>query len=284
VAVEATVVIEATPQGFGAQLKSLWRYRGFYGFLFREITMRKFKDTLLGFWWLILRPLVATAMFVIPFTFVAPMTAVSDVPYPIFFLSGFLVWNLFHTVVTYTPRTLLWMRGVMRRTYFPRLLVPLAGFGSPLIECAVLAVVLLLTVGVYWVRGGVFPLVLGWHTLLLLPCMAGALLFGLSIGMIASVVALFFRDVVFTMGYLIQGFMLLTPVVYPVSFIPVGYQWVLFVVNPMAQLVLVGRFAITGQGSVETGFFALSLGMGAAAFLASTLFFLRAERFLADEL
>ena len=283
-AIETTVVIEATPQRLGARLRSLWRYRGFYRFLFKEIMMRKFRDTILGFWWLIVRPLLPVAMFVVPFTFVAPLTGDEDAPYPLFFLSGFIAWNLFHATATFVPRTLMWMRGIMRRAYFPRLLVPLAGFGSPLIECAVLVSVFALTVSVYWIKDSQFPLEMGWHTLLLLPSMVAALLLGLSIGMVASVVALFFRDVIFSIGYLIQAFMLLTPVVYPVSFIPEQYRWLLYVLNPMAQLVEVSRFALTGRGEFLPGFFALSLAMALAAFIASTLFFLRAETHLADEM
>jgi lipopolysaccharide transport system permease protein len=284
VGLDATVVIEATPPGLWARCLALWRYRGFYGFLFREITMRKFRDTLLGFWWLILRPLLPTALFVIPFTFVQPLSTSGDLPYPLFFLSGFVTWTLFQSTLTFTPRTLLWMRSVMRRTYFPRVLVPLAGFGPPLIEVSVLLAIFALTTVAYRVRLGHVPLNLGAHTLLLVPAMMGALVLGISIGMVTSVIALFFRDVVFTMGYVTQIFMLLTPVVYPVHFVPDRYQWLLFTFNPMAELVETSRVALTGRGRIDPPFLAISLFTIGMVFVMSVIFFLRAETHLADEM
>ena len=78
---EPVVVIEARPDTPVARLRSLWRYRGFYGFLFKEITTRKSRGTLLGFWWLILRPLIPAAGFIFAFAFVHPLDSGTAVPY-----------------------------------------------------------------------------------------------------------------------------------------------------------------------------------------------------------
>jgi lipopolysaccharide transport system permease protein len=284
VASKPITIIEARPQSLSAQLASLWQYRGFYGFLFREITMKKFRDTFLGFWWLILRPLIPAAVFITLFTVVRPQEGSEELPYPLFYLSGFITWNLFHSTVIFMPRTLLWMRGIMRRTYFPRLLVPLAGFGPPLIEFVVLVTGLVLTVVFYWVKGGHFPLRLGWEMLWLLPCPLAALLLGVAVGMVASVVALFFRDVVFSMSYLVQMLMFLTPVIYPVSIVPESYRWLLYSLNPMAKLVEVSRWALTGEGEFDPFFFFLSIGTVLVLLLGSVVFFLRAETHLADQM
>ena len=118
----------------------------------------------------------------------------------------------------------------------------------------------------------------------MLPCFFCALGFGVALGMFASVVALFFRDLVFSISYFAQMFMFLTPVIYPVSFIPESYRWLLYTFNPMAKLVEVSRWALTGQGEFDHFFFMLSVGTTLAMFLASVVFFLRAEIYLADQI
>jgi lipopolysaccharide transport system permease protein len=280
-----TVVIEARPETLSARLRALWRYRGFYGFLFNEILMRKARGTLLGFWWLILRPLIPAAGFIIAFAFVAPMETGHDIPYPVFFLSGFIPWRLFQGTLTLLPRTLMWTRAIMQRTYFPRLLVPLAGFGPALIELAILCAVFAIVVTVSsWGSDASSPLQVGWQMGWLLPCLLAALVFALAIGMVLSIVVLFFRDVVFSVGYIAQLFMFLTPVLYPPTFVPESYRWALYALNPMAPIVETSRWALTGRGVFEPLFVALSFGTILLAFAASVIFFLRAETHLGDQM
>jgi lipopolysaccharide transport system permease protein len=281
---QPTVVIEARPETTLARLKSLWRYRAFYGFLFKEIMMRKARGTLLGVWWLIIRPLVPAVTFIFAFTAIKPIGTPGDTPYPIFLLSGLMTWQLFQSGVTYLPRTMTWTQSIMRRTYFPRLLIPLAGFGPPLIEVGLLCVVFAVVVGMSWSGTGQWPLHLGWQTFWLLPAILGALLFALSIGMVMSIVALFFRDVRFIVGYFAQIFMFLTPVVYPVTFIPQQYHWLLYVLNPMAQMVEASRWALIGIGEFSVPFFCLSYGVILLFLVGGVTFFLRAEVFLGDQL
>lgn len=277
------IVIEARPDTIEGNLRALWRYRGFYGFLFKEILLRKARGTLLGVWWLVLRPLIPAVGYLIAFTVVAPITTGHDVPYPIFFLSGFIPWRLFEGTLTTLPRTLNWMRSIMQRTYFPRLLVPLAGFGPVLIELGMLVGLLVISVGVTW-WGGSMPLRLGWHTLWLFPCLVGALMLALAFGMVLSVVALFFRDVVFTVGYVTQLLMFATPIVYPVTFVPQKYRWVVYALNPMAEIVTTSRLALTGRGEFEPWLLAQSFLTIVALFGLGVTFFLRAERHLGDQL
>jgi lipopolysaccharide transport system permease protein len=278
-----TVVIEARPETIGQRLRALWRYRGFYGFLFKEILMRKARGTLLGVWWLIIRPLIAALGFIATVVFLIPEQATGAIPYPVFFLSGFIPWRLFQGTLTVLPRSLMWTRGIMQRTYFPRLLVPLAGFGPVLIELAVLVVLFGIVVGVA-ASNGPMPLTLHWRMLWIVPCLAGALLFAMAFGMITSVVALFFRDVVFSVSYIAQMFMFATPVLYSIDVIPAAHRWIVYVLNPMSQIVIVARWALTGQGAFEGAFVALAFATILASFAASVTFFLRAETYLGDQL
>jgi lipopolysaccharide transport system permease protein len=172
----------------------------------------------------------------------------------------------------------------MQRTYFPRILVPFAGFGSVLLEVAALTVVFLIVVAhALWV-GGPAPVRFGWQTLWLIPALLGALLFALAIGSVLGIVALFFRDVIYSVGFMAQLFMLATPVLYPVTFVSAPYRWVVYVLNPMAQIVMLSRWALTGQGGFDPLFVALSFLTILLVFAACVTFFLRAEMHLGDQL
>jgi lipopolysaccharide transport system permease protein len=276
-------IIEARPDTTAGTLRAMWRYRGFYRFLFKEILLRKARGTLLGFWWLILRPLIAAIGYIVAFSVVAPIATGHEVPYPIFFLSGFIPWRFFEGTLTTLPRSLMWTRGIMQRTYFPRLLVPLAGFGPVLVELAILVTLFLGYVGFAW-WGGEMPLRLGAHTWWLLPCLLAALMMALAFGMVLSIVALFFRDIVFTIGYIAQLFMFATPVLYPISFVPEQYRWVVYTLNPMAEVVTMSRLALTGRGEYEPWLLAQSFATILVLFILGVTFFLRAERHLGDQL
>ena len=282
--IRPTLIIEARPDTLWGSVRALWRYRGFYGFLFKTILLRKARNTLLGFWWLILRPVVTAVGLLFAFMQVAPVTTGHDVPYPVFFLSGFIPWRMFQGTVAVLPRSLMWTRGIMQRTYFPRILVPLAGFGSVLLEIvALIGVFLIVVAHAVWV-GGPAPVRLGWQLLWLLPALLGALLFAIAIGSVLGIVALFFRDVIYSVGFMAQLFMFATPVLYPVTFVSEPYRWVVFVLNPMAQIVMLSRWALTGEGGFDPFFIALSFATILLVFFACVTFFLRAEMHLGDQL
>jgi lipopolysaccharide transport system permease protein len=280
---ETITIIEARPRTIAARLAALWHYRAFYPLLLKEISMKKFRGTMLGFWWLVLRPLIPTAMAVITFTFVVRMET-HGLPYAIFYFSGFITWYLFQSNVMFMPRTLLWMQGMSRRIYYPKLLVPLASVGPSFVELLVTLSLFGATLLFFLFTTGSTHLRVGWEMLWFLPCLILTLLFSVAIGMVTSVIALFFRDVVFTVSYFAQMLFFLTPVIYPVSFIPDGYRGVLYVLNPMAQLVETSRWSLIGAGDFQFVFFASTCVTITLAFFLSVAFFLRAETYLADQM
>jgi lipopolysaccharide transport system permease protein len=280
-----TVVIEARPDTLPAVLRALWRYRGFYGLLFKDLLMRRARGTLLGIWWVLLRPLSAAGGYIAAFTVVAPsVTAGSDIPYPIFFLSGFITWRLFQATLQHVPRSLTRSRSIMAKTYFPRLLVPFAGFGLALIEVGLLLIIFIaLAAWTAW-NGPTSPVALRLATLWLIPCLIGSLLFALAFGMVLGIIALFFRDIMYSARYFSQLMMLVTPVLYPPEAVPGSFRWLVFALNPMAQMVTVSRWALTGQGQFEAEFVALAFATILVVFGLAVWFVLRAETQLGDQL
>ncbi len=280
---QPTIVIEAQPDTVGARFRSLWQYRAFLGFLSKEIVMRRARGTLLGFWWVLLRPLMPAVTLIFTFTSVKPVDTPGDVPYAVFFLSGYVTWRVFQSALQYLPRTMTWTQSIMRRAYFPRLLVPVAGLAPTLIEFALLCGAFVVVVISAWWHDGRLPLRVGPEMLALVPAVIGALMFSLAIGMPTAVIALFFRDVRYAIRSFANVFMFLTPVVYPVTFIPEQYRWAMYAFNPMAAVVELSRWALIG-GQIDWRYVALSFATNTLLFIASVVFFMRAETHLGDQL
>lgn len=280
---EQITTIEPRRSGADARLSELVEYRSFYRFLFKEIMIRRWRNTLLGAWWLIIRPLVPATMAVIAFTFIVPMPSYG-LPYPIFYLSGFIAWTAFHATVTFVPRTMLMMRAIMKRSYFPRLLVPLAGIGPALIEITVSIVLFLIALAFFGIERHELFLRLDWGLMLFPLCVIMAIVFALAIGIVASIAALFVRDVIFTVPYFASVLMFLTPVIYPVTFVPESTRWIFYLLNPMAKIVETARWSLTGEGGLEPFWLLVSCGTIAGLFLASAWFFMRVETVMADAL
>ena len=280
---QPTIVIEARPDTIGARLRALWQYRAFLGFLSKEIVMRRARGTLLGFWWVLFRPLMPVVTLIFTFTSVKPVETPGGVPYSVFFLSGYVTWRIFQSALSFLPRTMTWTQSIMRRAYFPRLLVPIAGLAPTLIEFALLLVAFVVVVVSAWWSDGRLPLRIGWQTLAVIPAVIGALMFALTVGMPTAVISLFFRDVRYAIRSFASVFMFLTPVVYPVTFIPEQYRWAMYAFNPMAAIVELSRWALIG-GSLSLGYVALSFTTNILLFTVSVAFFLRAEAYLGDQL
>jgi lipopolysaccharide transport system permease protein len=281
---QPTIVIEARPESVAARLRSLWQYRAFLGFLSKEIVMRRARGTLLGFWWVLFRALAPVVTLIFTFTSVKPVETSAGVPYSVFFLSGYITWRVFQSSLTYLPRVMTWTQGIMRRAYFPRLLVPLAGLAPTLIEFALLIVAFVVVTSVAWWNDGHLAVRIGWRMLAVVPAIIGAFMFALAIGMPTAIIALFFRDVRYAIRSFAGVFMFLTPVVYPVTFIPEQYRWAMYAFNPMAAIVELSRWALIGSGELNPLYIALSFATNVVLFAASTAFFLRAEAHLGDQL
>lgn len=278
-----TTIIEARPKTILSQLRAGWQFRSFYTYLLWEITIRKFRDTMLGFWWLILRPLIPALVMIVLFTGVVRLDT-GSVPYPIFLLSGMVVWNAFQATLVFMPRTLLWMRGMMRRIYFPRILIPAASVGPSGLEIAVNVSLLAVCIAYYFITTGSSHLVVSWAMLLYPVSIICALMIGMGLGMMLSVVAVLMRDIVFTVPYFVQIAMLFSPVVYPLSVIPEHVRWIVLLLNPMAVLIETARFSLTGVGYFNPAWFAVAVLWSVLILGLSIWFFLRAETHLSDHL
>ncbi len=274
-------IIELRSATLSGRIRAAWQYRRYYPILLREITMRRFRNTVLGFWWLILRPLIPTIIAITTFTYFVEVNT-GDVPYGIFFLAGFIPWNLLQSSSHFMSRTLMWTRGLMKKMYLPKMLIPPASVGPPMIELGITFAALIVLTVIYGFSDGKSYIVFSWGLLLFPVCIILAFILALSIGMVISVVALLMRDIIYSVNYVMQMLMFVTPVVYPVSSLPPNVQWAFVVFNPMTGVIETARWSITGSGAFEPLWFLVSLVEISVIAVLCLTFFARAESYLSD--
>jgi lipopolysaccharide transport system permease protein len=253
-------------------LKEIWLYHELLGFLvWRDIKIR-YKQTALGGLWAILQPLVAMIIFGALFGRVAGMKGDGS-PYPLFVFSGLVPWTFFANAVGLSSNSLVGSEQMIRKIYFPRILVPLGSIlalGLDLIISLGFMALLML-----YYRWPVSPGLL-WIPLLLL----GTLLATSGIGLFLAALNVQYRDVKYVLPFATQMAFFLTPVLYPMSSAPAKLKGLL-VLNPMSGMVEGFRHALLGS-PISWNLVIVSFGMCLVLFVSGMYFFRRRERLFAD--
>ena len=271
-AVRSTVQVIENSRWTGFELRDLWVHRELFYFLsWRDIKIR-YKQTALGASWAILQPLVSMVVFTILFGRLARVPSEGE-PYAIFSYAGLLPWNFFTTAVTNASNSLVNTTNLVTKVYFPRLLVPTAAVGAALVDISIASVMLFAIMPIYGVR---FQASL----VMLIPLTALAALTAAAIGIWTSALNVKYRDIRYALPFAIQILMFLTPVIYPVSFLPAGWRWVLRL-NPLSGIIEGFRDAIFGRPFNIDGL-AISAGITLGLLLAAAYVFKRMEGEFAD--
>jgi lipopolysaccharide transport system permease protein len=255
-------------------LRELWRYHELlYYLVWREVKAR-YKQTFLGGFWAIFRPLVMMVVFAAIFGGLAGIDSGTDVPYPLFLYAGLVPWTYFQSALTSGSASLLNNSSLISKAYFPRLYVPLAAVTAPLVDF-----VLALTVvfGIFaW-----FQRMPSWHIVFLPFFVLLAVLTGLGIALWLSGLAVRYRDVGFALPFVAQIWMFVTPVIYPVSLVPERFRWLL-ALNPMTAVVEGARWSLLGKPPPSATVLAASTACVAVLVFFGLFFFRRTERTIVD--
>jgi len=258
---------------FSMDLKGVWEYRELLYFLvWRDLKVR-YRQTLLGAGWVIVQPLMTMVIFTAVFGNFAKVPS-DGLPYPIFIFSALLPWNLFASSLTRGGSSVVSNAHLISKIYFPRLILPLSGILSPLVDFAVAFVILV----VMMIWFGTLPT---WGLLALPLFMLLAILTALSVGLWLSALNVRYRDVGHTIPFLTQVWMFATPVAYPVSLVPQKWR-LLYSLNPMAGVIEGFRWALLGKDSPEFGVIAVSAIMVLVLMLPGVVYFKYTERTFAD--
>jgi lipopolysaccharide transport system permease protein len=219
--------------------RELWRYRELsYFFLLRDVKAR-YKQTYLGFVWAILRPFLSMVLFSAIFGGLAGISPGSDIPYPLFVTPGVIAFGYFSSALTGSSASFLNNSGLLSKAYFPRLFAPLSAALTPLVDL-LLALTVLLGLFAYYQR---LP---SWH-IVFLPLFLVLIAFvALGFGLWISGISVRYRDVAFGLPFVLQLWQYATPVIYPLTFIPERYRWLLGL-NPLTAAVNGFRWSLLGQ-------------------------------------
>lgn len=231
-------LIKSEESGVQLDLGELWYYRELLYFLtLRDIKVR-YKQTLMGVAWVIIQPLTTALLFTLVFgRFVRLETGA--LPYPLFALSGLLLWLFFANAVTNSTNSLVNNANLITKVYFPRMFIPAASVGAGLIDLAVAFLLLIVLCFYYQV-----PLT---FNLLLLPLFVFLMaLLALGIGLLSAAVTVKYRDLRHALPFIIQLWMFASPVIYPTSIVPARWQW-LITFNPIAGIIEGFRACLTGS-------------------------------------
>jgi len=254
-------------------LGAVWRYRELLVVLMMRDIQVLYKQALLGAAWAILQPLFAVAIFTIVFGYFARMPS-EGIPYPIFAFAGVLPWTYFAEAVRRSGTGLVTDAELVRKVYFPRLIMPLANVISPLLDFCIAFVVLLIMMAIY----GIAP---SAKILLVIPLMMISALLALSIGLWLGPINVRFRDIKHTLPFIIQIWMYASPIVYPLSMVPEQWQG-LYSLNPMVGVIEGFRWAVFDQGEPNFGALAISGTVIVLLLAGGLVFFRRMERTFAD--
>jgi lipopolysaccharide transport system permease protein len=261
------------------RLKDVWEYRELLYFLvWRDVKVR-YKQTALGAAWAVLQPLLAMIVFTIFFGKLAQVGS-DGLPYPIFSYAGLLPWTFFAQGLSQSSESLVTSSNLVKKVYFPRLVIPAASVLAGVVDFAIAFVVLIALMAYYRIVPSAtvvfFPLLL----LLAFGC-------SLGVGMWLAALNVQYRDVKYVVPFFIQLWLFVTPVIYPASRVTAKLQeaglpaWI-YGLNPMAGVVEGFRWSLLGSGSRPGPILLASVGMTVALLLSGAFYFRRMERTFAD--
>ena len=237
-----TWVIEPRREGLKARLRDVWRYRRLMRFFASRTLQKLYANTILGWAWIFIRPLVPLLVNTLIFSGVLRVGSY-DVPYFLFLTTGNSIWEFFASAVTWGTRSLELNRGFMSKVYVPRLIMPVAAMAPSYLYLGINAAVLVCSLIYYKSTTGINHLTvlnLGWA----FAALVLTVVLALGISLWTSVLALHARDVRFTLGYVLGFWVFLTPVLYPLN-VPEKWQWAI-ALNPMAAIVNAFKYGVLG--------------------------------------
>jgi len=254
-------------------LRELWEYRELLYFLiWRDVKVR-YKQTALGAAWAIIQPVFMMVVFSLFFGRLAKVPS-DGIPYPVFTFCALIPWQLFANALTESSNSLVGNQNLITKVYFPRLVVPLSAVLSGVVDFAI-AFVLLLVMMVYF---GIVPT---WAVVTLPVFILLEILTALGVGLWLSALNVQFRDVRYTISFLVQVWLFLTPVAYPSSIIPERWR-VFYGLNPMTGVVEGFRWALLGKAAPSLSMLLVSILMVLAILIGGLYYFRRMEQTFAD--
>jgi lipopolysaccharide transport system permease protein len=267
-------IIEPSKSWVPLNLKEIWAYRELLVFMiWRDIIVR-YKQTLLGATWAIVRPVSSMVVFSLFFGQLANMPS-DNLPYPIFNYAALLPWTFFANGLTRVTGSIVGSSGLIKKVYFPRLIIPLSGVFGGIPDFA-LAFLVLMGMMVYY---GIYP---SWASIIWLPLLLLlASVTALGIGLWMAALNALYRDVGHVVTFIVQLWMFATPIVYPASIISEPWRTI-YGLNPMVGVIEGFRWSLLNSGNPPGLMVLLSTIVSVLVLISGLFYFRRMEKTFAD--
>ncbi len=252
----------------------LWRYRElFYFFTWRDIKV-KYKQTVLGFLWAILQPLLMMLIFTFFFSRTLNIQHLT-IPYPVFVFSGLILWNFFSSALTNASNSMVNNAPIIKKIYFPRLIIPVSSILGAFFDF-IMAFILFFFILLYYQVSPELSAILLWPLALLVTAVAS-----LGLGSWLSALNVKYRDFRYVIPFLVQILFFVTPIIYPASLIE--QEWIRYIValSPMYAAIEFFRIPLSTT-SANTLMLTLSLSSSIIFLFVGLIYFRRTEDFFAD--
>lgn len=266
-------IIEPKEGWIPIDLKEVGNYRELLYFLTKRDIKVRYKQTVLGGLWAIIQPFFTMVVFTLFFGRLAKMPS-DGIPYPIFVYAGLLPWTYFANAVAASGNSLVGSANLITKVYFPRLIVPAAASLAGILDFFIAMLVLGAMMVYYHVLPGM--------GILLFPFLVGlTFLCAVGVGLWLSALNVQYRDIKYVIPFLIQLWMFVSPVIYPVSMVKEKYQWLL-ALNPMGGVIKAYRASLLGHLPIDWLLLSLSTAIIFVLFIGGLYYFRRMEKIFAD--
>ena len=253
--------------------RELRQYRDLLFFLVMRDIKVKYKQTVLGGLWAIIQPFFMMVVFTLFFGKLAKIPS-DGIPYPIFNYSAMVAWTYFATAISNAGNSIVGESNLIAKVYFPRLIIPLSPVIAGLLDFTI-AFAVLIGMMVYY---SVYPTVM----ILMVPALIILMILTASgVGMVLAALNAKYRDIRYTIPFLVQFWMFASPIVYPASLVPEKYR-LYYALNPMAGVIEGFRATLLGTTAFPTSMILISSVVSLVIFLFGLTYFKQVERYFAD--
>lgn len=267
---------EIQPQRkFSLGLKELWEYRElFYFFTWRDVKV-KYKQTILGVLWAVFQPIIMTILFTLGFGKLISNNSTLNLPYPVFVLSGFLLWNVFSSGLSNSGNSMLNNASIIKKIYFPRLIIPISAILVSIID---FLMAFLVFIPVLYYYGCSFNI---WAFLFVPLSIVLAAMATFGLGIFLAAVNIKYRDFRYILPFFVQALLFVTPVIYPIKMSDNVLFKKILQLNPMNAPIELFRFSISSR---EINFQELtsSILVSLILFIIGVVYFRKTESYFAD--
>ena len=275
---EYTTHIKAKTGWFDIDLKELVRYRDLIYLFYKRNYATRYKQTILGPLWLVVNPLITVLLYAFVFGSLAGLST-QGMPQLVFYLSSNALWTFFATSLNQTAGTFTANSGIMGKVYFPRLVMPISSVLTGILDLVIqLGMLAIFMIG-YYIAG--FKFDIGMDILLAPLLILQVGLLGLGFGIIIASLTTKYRDLVVLVGFGVQLWMYITPVVYTAELIPDKYMKI-YMLNPMTPIMECWRKVVIGSGVMKWDYLGISWAVTLIVLSIGVLLFSRIEKTFMD--